>query len=493
MSQIEQIKTLGDLKASGYQSKSVKDEMRDNLIKKLRSGEPVFTGILGYEHSVIPQLERAILSGHNINFLGLRGQAKTKMARKLIELLDEYIPIVSGSEINDDPLHPLSLKSRKLIEEMGDKTPVEWVHRSTRYTEKLATPDVNVADLIGDIDPIKAANMRLSYADEEVIHFGLIPRSNRGIFVINELPDLQARIQVALFNILQESDIQIRGFKLRFPLDVHFVFTANPEDYTNRGSIITPLKDRIQSQIFTHYPGSIEIGRQITKQEIRLAAPQQKIIVPELIEKLIEQIAVEARQSEYVDEKSGVSARLAISAYESVVSSVERRMILNDEKTGMARISDLNATIPAIVGKIEMVYEGEQEGSVNVALKLISEAIKALAPDYFKGIERLKTSTGTNPASRYNEITTWFEEGGEIDLLNDGPVKVYEKELNKVTGLRKVVELLTEAKGAEALLMMEYLLHVLAEHSLLDKRMLEVSYRFQDYFNSVIKGLGNDN
>ncbi|KAA3633771.1 MAG: magnesium chelatase, partial [Bacteroidetes bacterium] len=232
MSQIEQIKTLGDLKVSGYVSRSVKEEMRDNLIQKLRSGEPVFTGILGYEHSVIPQLERAILSGHNINFLGLRGQAKTKMARKLVELLDEYMPIIAGSEINDDPLKPLSLKARKLIEEMGDNTPIEWVHRSMRYTEKLATPDVNVADLIGDIDPIKAANLRLSYADEEVIHFGLVPRSNRGIFVINELPDLQARIQVALFNILQESDIQIRGFKLRFPLDGHFVFTANPEDYT---------------------------------------------------------------------------------------------------------------------------------------------------------------------------------------------------------------------------------------------------------------------
>lgn len=493
MSQIEQIKTLGELKASGYSSRSVKEEMRDNLIKKLRAEEPVFTGILGYEHSVIPQLERAVLSGHNINFLGLRGQAKTKMARKLVELLDEYMPIVAGSEINDDPLKPLSLKARKLIEEMGDNTPIEWVHRSMRYTEKLATPDVNVADLIGDIDPIKAANLRLSYADEEVIHFGLVPRSNRGIFVINELPDLQARIQVALFNILQESDIQIRGFKLRFPLDVHFVFTANPEDYTNRGSIITPLKDRIQSQIFTHYPGTIDIGMQITQQEVKLAEPQQKVIVPELIARLIEQVAVEARQSEFVDEKSGVSARLPISAYESVVSSVERRMILNDEKSGIARISDLNATIPAIVGKIEMVYEGEQEGSVNVALKLISEAIKSLAPEYFKGIDKLKSSTGTNPASQYNDITSWFEDGGEIDLLNDAPVKAYQKELDKVDGLRKTVEIMTDAKGADAYLLMEFLLHTLAEHSLLDKRMLEVSYRFQDYFNSVIKGLGNQN
>lgn len=491
MSQIENIKTLGALKASGYQSRSVKDEMRENLIKKMQSKEPVFTGILGYEHSVIPQLERAILSGHNINFLGLRGQAKTKMARQLVDLLDEYMPIIAGSEINDDPLNPLSIKARKLVDEKGDDTPIEWVHRSNRYTEKLATPDVNVADLIGDIDPIKAAHMRLSYGDEEVIHFGLVPRSNRGIFVINELPDLQARIQVALFNILQESDIQIRGFKLRFPLDVHFVFTANPEDYTNRGSIITPLKDRIQSQIFTHYPGSIEIGRQITKQEVRLAKDQQRVVVPELIEKLIEQIAVEARQSEFVDEKSGVSARLAISAYESVVSSVERRLILNGEKTGTARISDLNATIPAIVGKIEMVYEGEQEGSVNVALKLISEAVKALAPGYFAGIDRLKSSQGPNPASRYNDITSWFEDGGELDILNDAAAKDYEKELSKVPGLKKIVEEQTGLKGSEGLLLMEYLLHVLSEHSLLDRKMLEVSYKFQDYFNSVIKGLGN--
>ncbi|MGB6036287.1 MAG: AAA family ATPase, partial [Cryomorphaceae bacterium] len=271
-------KTLAELKASGYEPKNIKDEIRDNLIDKLKTGQPVFEGVLGYEKTVFPEVERAILSRHNINFLGLRGQAKTRMARQLVQLLDEYIPIVKGSVIHDDPLRPISNFSKDVIEKEGDDTLIDWVHRDQRYTEKLATPDVTVADLIGDVDPIKAANLKLDYADERVIHFGLIPRSHRGIFVINELPDLQPRIQVALFNILQEGDIQIRGFKLRLPLDVMFVFTANPEDYTNRGAIITPLKDRIQSQILTHYPKNIEISASITKQEAKLTDEQKKTV-----------------------------------------------------------------------------------------------------------------------------------------------------------------------------------------------------------------------
>ncbi|MFT4771988.1 MAG: magnesium chelatase subunit I, partial [Cryomorphaceae bacterium] len=311
-------KTLAELKASGYQPKKIKDEIRDNLIEKLKTGEPVFEGVLGYEKTVFPEVERAILSRHNINFLGLRGQAKTRMARQLVQLLDEYIPIVAGSVIFDDPIRPISKYSKDIIEKQGDETLIDWVHRDERYTEKLATPDVTVADLIGDVDPIKAANLKLDYADERVIHFGLIPRAHRGIFVINELPDLQPRIQVALFNILQEGDIQIRGFKLRLPLDVMFVFTANPEDYTNRGAIITPLKDRIQSQILTHYPKSIEISSSITKQEAKLTDEQRKTVeIPDLVANIIEQIAIEARTSEYVDQKSGVSARLTISAYEN--------------------------------------------------------------------------------------------------------------------------------------------------------------------------------
>ena len=359
------VTTLGELKALGYASSSIKDELRRNLIDKLQKKENVFEGIWGYEDTVIPDIERAILAKHNINFLGLRGQAKTRIARMMTLLLDEYIPIVAGSVMNDDPMVPLSRHARDMVSEHGDKTLLEWVHRSERYTEKLATPDVTIADLIGDVDPIKAASLKLPYSDERVIHYGLIPRSHRGIFVINEIPDLQARIQVALFNILQEGDIQIRGFKLRLPLDIQFVFTANPEDYTNRGSIVTPLKDRIDSQIITHYPKSIEIGKKITQQEARLEQSQKDtVIVFDLLKDLIEQIAFEARNSEYVDAKSGVSARLTISAYENLISAAELRILKSGEKSTFARISDFTGVIPAITGKVELVYEGEQEGRV---------------------------------------------------------------------------------------------------------------------------------
>src|ERR1700749_1528531 len=327
---ITKIKTLGELKRSGYKSRSVKEEIRENLIGKLKRKENTFPGILGYEDSVIPDTERALLSRHNILFLGLRGQAKTRMARQMTELLDEYIPAIAGSEINDDPTNPISKHAKDLILEKGDDTPIEWMHRSQRYGEKLATPDVSVADLIGDIDPIKAANLRLSFADERVIHYGIIPKSNRSIFVINEIPDLQARIQVALFNIREEGDIQIRGFKLRMPLNILFVFTANPEDYTNRGSIVTPLKDRIQSQILTHYPKSLENALEITEQEAAISEEQQaRVKVSDLVKRLIEQVAFEARSNEYVDKKSGVSARLPISAFENAYSSAERRAIRN--------------------------------------------------------------------------------------------------------------------------------------------------------------------
>ncbi|HMR84720.1 MAG TPA: magnesium chelatase, partial [Niabella sp.] len=316
------VKTLGELKKSGYKPQSIKEEIRQNLISRLKSGETTFPGIVGYEDSVIPETERALLSKHNILLLGLRGQAKTRMARQMTELLDEYIPVVAGSEINDDPLNPVSKYAIDLIAEKGDDTPIEWLHRSQRYGEKLATPDVSVADLIGDIDPIKAANLKLSFADERVLHYGLIPRSNRSIFVINELPDLQARIQVSLFNILEEGDIQIRGFKLRLPLDILFVFTANPEDYTNRGSIVTPLKDRIQSQILTHYPKTLEHALDITDQEAFVHGDViEKVMISDLVKRLIEQVAFEARNSELVDKKSGVSARLTISARENAVSA----------------------------------------------------------------------------------------------------------------------------------------------------------------------------
>ncbi len=364
-------KTLGELNAAGYQSKSIKEELRANLIKRLKNKETVFEGILGFEDTVIPDIERAILSRHNVLMLGLRGQAKTRIARMLVQLLDEYIPVIAGSEINDDPLQPISRYAKDLIAEKGDETPIEWLHRDARYVEKLATPDVSVADLIGDVDPIKAATLKLPYSDERVIHFGLIPHSHRSIFVINELPDLQARIQVALFNILQEGDIQIRGFKLRMPLDIQFIFTANPEDYTNRGSIITPLKDRIESQILTHYPKTIEIAKSITTQEARLAASQKKNIeIPDVATTFLEMVSFEARKSEFIDEKSGVSARLSISGLENLASTAERRMLINGEKSTSIRFTDFWGVIPAITGKVELVYEGEQEGPVSGGYQL---------------------------------------------------------------------------------------------------------------------------
>lgn len=478
------IKTLGELKASGYKSRSIKEELRENLIKKIKNKEKLFEGIKAYDQTVIPDLERAILSRHNILLLGLRGQAKTRIARLMTELLDEWMPIVKGSELHDDPLQPLSRYAKDLIAGHGDATEIAWVHRSDRYTEKLATPDVSIADLIGDVDPIKAANLKLPYSDERVIHFGLIPRAHRGIFVINELPDLQARIQVSLFNILQEGDIQIRGFKLRLPLDIEFVFTANPEDYTNRGSIVTPLKDRIESQILTHYPKDISTSREITLQEAVLSDDQRKKIdSSELVENLLEQISFEARSNEFIDPKSGVSARLTISAYENLFSTAERRMLINGEEKTALRISDFWGVIPSITGKIELVYEGEQEGPMIVAQNLIGKAIRQQFQNYFPNPEKIKRKKEANP---YLEIIEWFSSGNEVDLLNDISNKDYAKALNGVPGLEDVVKKFhPKLKGDEKLLMMEFLLHGLAEYSLLSKNNLVSGLRFRDLFTSV--------
>jgi magnesium chelatase subunit I len=477
-------KTLGDLKKSGYTSIPVKDEIRKNLIAKLKNGTPVFDGVLGYENTVFPQVERALLSRHNINFLGLRGQAKTRMARQLVHLLDEFIPVIKGSAINDDPLNPISRYSNDLITKLGDETPIEWLHRDERYTEKLATPDVTVADLIGDADPIKAANLKLDYSDERVIHFGLIPRAHRGIFVINEIPDLQPRIQVALFNILQEGDIQIRGFKLRLPLDVMFVFTANPEDYTNRGSIITPLKDRIQSQILTHYPKNTLISGAITKQESKLAKGQDELVeIPDLIASLIEQIAVEARNSEYIDQKSGVSARLTISAYENLVSTVERRILINKEKKGRARIGDLLGILPAITGKVELVYEGEQEGAKSVAQSLMGKSIRNRFAQFFPDPELVKKRK--NEPNPYRETIAWFG-SHDLELHADLDEKSFKEKLGEVPGLKKLVQKYNPNIGEEdALMMMEFVLHGLSEYSMLGKNILEDGLSFSDLFNSV--------
>src|SRR3990172_8212677 len=496
---ITKITTFGELKRTGYKSKSIKDELRDNLIRFLKKNENPFEGIIGYEEPVIPDIQTAILSRHNIILLGLRGQAKTKIARMLINLLDEYIPVIEGSELNDDPLNPLSKIAKDIINSNGDNTKISWLHRSERYTEKLATPDVSVADLIGDVDPIKAASLKLPYSDERVIHFGLIPRSHRSIFVINELPDLQARIQVSLFNILQESDIQIRGFKVRLPLDIQFVFTANPEDYTNRGSIVTPLKDRIDSQILTHYPKSISVSQQITEQESKFTPDQKKKInTNQLMKDLVEQIAFEARASEYIDPKSGVSARLTISAYENLISSAERRMIINNEDCTHIRISDLYGVIPAITGKIELVYEGEQEGPAKVAHILISKAIRNLFNNYFPSPDKVKRKDpqinrvknqpeqSTQEPNPYNSITSWFNKGNKVDILNTVSDKEYEITLAKIPGLKEIVKKYQPAiNGKDNLLLMEFVLHGLAEYSMLSKFRLENGLQFKDMLSSI--------
>ncbi|MEO0776586.1 MAG: magnesium chelatase, partial [Bacteroidota bacterium] len=470
-------KTLGALKAAGYQPQSIKEELRKNLIARLQSKENVFPGVLGFEDTVIPDMERAILSQHNILLLGLRGQAKTRIARLLVNLLDEYIPVVAGSELNDDPLAPISRYAIDLIAEKGDETPIEWMHRDERYVEKLATPDVSIADLVGDVDPIKAAALKLPYSDERVIHFGLIPRSHRCIFVINELPDLQARIQVSLFNILQEGDMQIRGFKLRLPLEIQFVFTANPEDYTNRGSIITPLKDRIESQILTHYPRTIEIARTITAQEAHLADQQeQRVVIPDLLKELLEQITFQARDSEYIDAKSGVSARLSIAGYENLVSTAERRMLLNRQERTTVRITDFWGVVPAITGKVELVYEGEQEGPYNVALALLGAAIKKLFLDHFPDPDKLQKGKERDP---YGTLRAWFSGGNVINLLNDASESDYHDALDKVAGLRKLVDQAQVPAGSEYIYM-ELVLHGLAEFEVLNKDFVESTFNFRD-------------
>jgi magnesium chelatase subunit I len=475
--------TLGELKRSGYTFKTIKEELRQNLIEKLKKKESVFAGIWGYEETVIPDMERAILAGHDINLLGLRGQAKTRLARLMINLLDEYIPVIEGSELNDDPLHPISRYGKDKVAELGDNTPVAWLHRSDRYAEKLATPDVSIADLIGDVDPIKAASLKLPYSDERVIHFGLIPRSHRCLFVINELPDLQARIQVALFNILQEGDIQIRGFKIRLPLDIQFVFTANPEDYTNRGSIVTPLKDRIDSQIITHYPKTLEIGKKITQQEANVHAGQKHIAVPELAKDLVEQIAFEARKSEFVDAKSGVSARLTISAFENLVAAAERRTLLNDEKSTSVRVSDFVGVVPSVTGKVELVYEGQQEGPGIVAQNLVGKAIRTQFLNYFPDPDKFRKQKEKSP---YKKITTWFGDGNSIDLLNELPQVDYEKTLKSVPGLADLVnEFHKGGDSALKLFLMEFALHGLAEFSLISKHTLTSGLQFKDLLSSM--------
>lgn len=484
-----ELRTLGELRRAGWQSVSVRDEIRRNLRHKIQHREPLFHGIIGYENSVIPEVERALLSRHHIIFLGLRGQAKTRMARLMVNLLDEYMPVVEGSEIHDDPYRPLSRYGRDAVAAMGDSTPIAWVHRAERYVEKLATPDVTVADLIGDVDPIKAASLKLPYSDERVIHFGLIPRANRCIFVINELPDLQPRIQVSLFNILQEGDIQLRGFAMRLPLDVQFVFTANPEDYTNRGSIITPLKDRIDSQILTHYPRSAEHSLAITRQEARIPAEVAGALrIHPVAPLIIEHIAIEARKSEYVDSKSGVSARLTISAAENLASAAERRALMLGSAEHTVRMADFLAVIPSITGKVELVYEGEQEGAAKVAHILLGKAIRAVFPQFFPNPEGIKRQSQSNP---YAAVLAHFARGATVELLADADEASYGALLRGVDGLEELVKKhLPQADERDALFLMDFVLHGLAEYSLLSKNIVEPGERstgiaFGDLFRSM--------
>jgi len=469
--------TFKELKNSGFKDKTINEEIQANLIARIKAKQPVFDGLLGYEDTVLPQLKKAILAGHHINLLGLRGQAKTKIARSMVDLLDEYMPIVKGSEINDSPFKPISKYARDLIAEHGNETPISWVHRSDRFFEKLATPDVNVSDLIGDIDPIKAAALKLPYSDERVLHYGMIPRANRSIFVLNELPDLQARIQVSLFNILEEGDIQIRGFQLRMPLDIQFVFTANPEDYTNRGNIVTPLKDRIGSQIFTHYPKSIALAREITEQEARISTTDKLAIqVPGLAKDLLEEVAFEARNSEYVDAKSGVSARLSISAMENLMAAAKLRLIETDSDKTTIRLVDFMSIIPSITGKIELIYEGEQEGAVKVAKILIDNAVMTQFEKILPSIPKLEKEGVKTP---YTDLVHWFD-SNFIELNYTDTDSVFYTNLKTVTPLLAVIdEYAAQLSKEDQAFCMELVLWGLTINNKLDKSENDTAYKFE--------------
>jgi magnesium chelatase subunit I len=498
--------TLGELRAAGYRHRSVKDELRANVIVRLRAREPLFPGIVGYEHTVEPQIVNALLSRHDFILLGLRGQAKTRILRSLVQFLDEWVPAIAGCPLNSDPLVPLTHAARVALDGHGDATPIRWMHRDERYQEKLATPDVTIADLIGDIDPIKAATLRLEYSDERVIHYGIIPRSNRGIFAINELPDLQPRIQVGLLNILEEKDFQIRGFPVRIPLDVAMVFSANPEDYTNRGNIITPLRDRISSQILTHYPLTREQGMAITRQESWVERKSAvEVRVPAFLRELVEEVAIQARRSEYVDQNSGVSARLTIALLENVVSNAERRGLLTGEKRVVARVCDLQSAVSAVSGKVELVLEGEQEGAMNVARALLGRGVKAVFsqrfPDAFK--PRRTRSRGTQPppddsetqaAAEYRPVLEWFSSGHHLELGDDMPQGEYAAALAKVKGLADLAaRYLEPADAEEHAVAMELVLEGLHQSSMLSRERTDTGTTgFKDMLKQMLSGLGED-
>jgi magnesium chelatase subunit I len=434
--------TLGALRQSPYGSparalRSVKDEMRQNLLARLAEGGPLFQGVIGYEDTVMPQIVNALLSRHNFILLGLRGQAKSRILRALMTLLDEAMPVVSGSEVNDNPFAPISRYARSLINEAGDDTPVAWVDRNSRYVEKLATPDVTIADMIGDLDPIRAARGGHVLSDELTIHYGMLPRANRGIFALNELPDLAGKVQVGLFNVMQEGDVQIKGYPVRLPLDVQLCFTANPEDYTARGKIITPLKDRIGSEIITHYPETIELGMAITEQESWTERGNTRVRIPDFISEVVERIAFEARTDKRIDRRSGVSQRMPITVLENVVSNAERRAIVTGETEIVPRISDIFAAQPAIAGKIELEYEGELVGGHQIARELIRRAADATFEERAGGVN-------------VDDIVIWFDEGGALQVTEDGTSEAMVGAFDAVPGLVALVHRvgLSDAKDA---------------------------------------------
>ncbi|MGE5176093.1 MAG: AAA family ATPase [Hyphomicrobiales bacterium] len=462
--------------------------MRRNLVTSMERGENRFPGIVGYDRTVLPQIENAILSGHDFILLGLRGQAKTRLLRSLSRFLDEWVPAVDGCELNDDPLAPICPVCKRRSAEEGDALPVRWIHRDERYREKLATPDVTIADLIGDIDPIKAANRRLSYSDPEVMHYGIVPRTNRGIFAINELPDLQPRIQVGLLNILEEKDIQVRGFPIRLPLDIQIVFSANPEDYTNRGNIITPLRDRIASQIMTHYPYTIEDAMRVTEQEAWVERGDGiEVLVPDYIRELIEMVAIQARKSSYVDQGSGVSVRMTIALLENVISNAERRAIRNGEKRQAVRICDLQQAISAITGKVELVYEGEQEGAVAVAKHLVGKAVKEIFAKYFPDAYKAKEKGDGSP-SDYDPIFRWFAQGKKVAISDELPTGEFHKHLAQVTGLEALPKRYLKIQDpAEVPTAMEFVLEALHQNSILAKERTDTAaLAYTDMFSTML-------
>lgn len=492
-------KTVGELRAAGGHFVPVKEEMRRNLLRLMKAGTSAFPGIVGYEKTVVPALQNAVLARHDFILLGLRGQGKSRILRALTGLLDERVPVVPGCDVNDHPLAPICRRCKRTV---NDATEIGWLGRDDRYREKLATPDVSMADLIGDVDPIKAANERRSLSDEEIISYGLVPRTHRGIFAINELPDLQTRIQVGLLNILEERDVQIRGFPVRLPVDVCVVFTANPEDYTNRGTIITPLKDRIDAQIMTHYPKTLAEAEAITAQEAWTAREGACTVkLTPLVRELVEEVVAQARKSEFIDPASGVSARASISALETVVSSCERRGVLTGAKDVVPRLTDLYAVLPAIAGKIELVYEGEREGVSAVARRVIGQAVLAV-------FKRRCPEAGVKPSPRgapkrgpgskdaplddteYKPLLDWFAKGGKVEVADAQDAAAHLKALDAVPVLRSLAE--RHLPGEDPALAMGLILDGLHQASLIARDDLESGVSYKDLLKTMFEGMSGE-